>query len=125
MALSLAGLSCLAHALLPRETSHNLFAVVLGALGGIYLGGALKGGNRFDVAVTAAGAVICVVVATAALRGPWWLTGVGFLLHAVWDWVHHAMHKNTVGRWWPPFCAIYDVVVGGFLLITHVIASAH
>jgi len=21
-----------------------------------------------------------------------------------------------VGRWWPPFCAIYDVVVVGYLL---------
>ena len=120
VALGLAGASCLVHALLPREVSRELFAVVLGALGGVYLGGALRGGSRFDVAVTAVGAAGCVALGVAglpAVGGPWWIVGAGFLLHAVWDWAHHAMHKGTVGRWWPPFCAIYDVVVGGFLLV--------
>lgn len=117
VALGLATISCLVHALIPRETSSGLFAVVLGSLGGVYLGGALRGGDRFDIAVTALGALACVALATAGLRGPPWIVGAGFLFHAVWDWVHHAMRKRTVGRWWPPFCAIYDVVVGGYLLV--------
>ncbi len=116
-ALTLAILSCLLHAAIPRELGHDVFAVLLGALGGVYLGGALKGGDRFDIAVTALGAVMCVAIGVAGLHGPWWIVGVGFLLHAVWDWVHHAMRKRTVGAWWPPFCAIYDLAVGGYLLL--------
>lgn len=115
VALGLSGLSILVHAIMPRELSRELFSVILGALGGVYLGGALKRGTRQDVVITAIGAAACVVVAVAGLRGPVWIIGAGFLAHAAWDWVHHAMRKRTVGRWWPPFCAIYDVVVGGYL----------
>jgi len=117
VALVLAAVSILVHAMIPREVSRDLFAVVLGALGGVYLGGALRGGNRVDIAVTAIGALVCLILGTAGLGGPSWITGAGFLLHAVWDWVHHAMRRGTVGRWWPPFCAIYDVVLGGYLLV--------
>ncbi|MBX3389557.1 MAG: hypothetical protein KF691_08895 [Phycisphaeraceae bacterium] len=116
VALALSGLSILLHALIPRDVSRELFAVVLGSLGGVYLGGALKAGTNRDIAITALGALVCVGFAVAGLRGPLWIIGAGFLAHAVWDWVHHAIRKGTVGRWWPPFCAIYDVVVGGYLL---------
>lgn len=68
---------------------------------------------------------MCLALATAAIRGPEWLTGTGLLLHAVWDWMHRVIKKDTVGRWWPPFCAIYDVVVGGYLLAAHVVSTAH
>ncbi len=125
VALGLSTMSILVHAIIPREISHDLFAVVLGALGGVYLGGALRGQNRTDIAVTAIGAALCIMLAVAGLRGPSWVTGVGFLLHAVWDWIHHAMRRATVGRWWPPFCAIYDVVVGGFLLAVNLGTWAH
>jgi hypothetical protein len=124
VALGLAGVSCLVHALIPREMGREVFAVVLGALGGVYLGGALKGGTRIDVAVTALGAVGCLALGVAGLRGPAWIIGAGFLAHAVWDWIHHAMRKPTVGRWWPPFCAIYDVIVGGYLLGVVALAGA-
>lgn len=116
VALGLSLFSVGVHLMIPRAVSHDLFAVVLGALGGVYLGGALRGGSRNDVAITAIGALLCIALGTAGLRGPVWITGAGFVLHAVWDWVHHAMRRQTVGRWWPPFCAIYDVVVGGYLL---------
>ena len=58
-----------------------------------------------------------MALGTAGIYRPWCITGVGVLLHVLWDWVHHAMRKLTVGRWWPPFCAICDVLVGGYLLV--------
>jgi len=77
VALGLAGVSIVVHALMPRELSRELVAVVLGALGGVYLGGALRGGSRMDIVVTAIGALACVGLGTAGLRGPVWVTGAG------------------------------------------------
>ncbi len=37
---------------------------------------------------------MCLALATAAIRGPEWLTGTGLLLHAVWDWMHHVIKKK-------------------------------
>lgn len=125
MALCLAAVSCLVHALIPREFSRDLFAIVLGSLGGVYLGGALKSSDRIDIAVTAIASIACVAIGIAGLHGPSWIIAAGFLLHAVWDWIHHAMRKHTVGMWWPPFCAIYDILIGSYLLWVGFAASSH
>ena len=42
------------------------------------------------------------------------LLGIGFLAHGGWDWVHHDDHGPThVRTWYPPFCVVVDVVIGG------------
>ena len=116
-ALLLAAASCVAHALLAPRTGDTFAAVVLGALGGVYLGGALRAGTKRELAVTLVAAVLCVLLAVAGLLGPGWIIPAGFLLHGVWDWIHHALERRTVGRWWPPFCALYDAVVGVYLVL--------
>lgn len=116
-ALLLAAASCGAHALLAPPIGNAFAAVLLGALGGVYLGGALHVGAKPEIAVTSTAAVLCILLAVAGLLGPAWIIPAGFLLHGVWDWVHHAMERRTVGRWWPPFCAVYDAIVGLYLLV--------
>ena len=56
--MGLAVLSCVVHALVPRQVSRDLFAAVLGAMGGVYLGNALRRGNRGDIVITAIGTVV-------------------------------------------------------------------
>lgn len=116
-ALLLAGASCGAHALLAPQTGNAFAAVLLGALGGVYLGGALRAGTKPEIVVTILAAVLCIFLAVAGLLGPAWIIPAGFLLHGVWDWVHHAMGRRTVGQWWPPFCAVYDLIVGLYLVV--------
>lgn len=116
-ALSLALASCATHALIAPRTGDAFAAVLLGALGGVYLGGALRAGTRSEIAVTIVAAVLCILLAVAGLLGPAWIIPTGFLLHGGWDWAHHAMERRTVGRWWPPFCACYDGIVGIWLFV--------
>ncbi len=116
-ALLLAAASCGAHALLSPQTGQTFAAVLLGALGGVYLGGALRAGTKPEIATTIIAAIICIFLAVAGLLGPAWIIPAGFLLHGVWDWIHHALERRTVGRWWPPFCALYDAIVGIYLLM--------
>jgi hypothetical protein len=65
----------------------------------------------------AVGAAVFVVLGVVGLRGRAWVVPAGFLLHGVWDWAHHAMERRTVGRWWPPFCALFDVIFGVYLMV--------
>jgi hypothetical protein len=116
-AFLLAAASCGAHALLAPQTGNAFAAVLLGALGGVYLGGALRAGTNPEIAVTITAAVLCILLAVAGLLGPAWITPAGFLLHGAWDWAHHALERRTVGRWWPPFCALYDAIVGLYLVL--------
>ncbi|MBX3379000.1 MAG: hypothetical protein KF805_02810 [Phycisphaeraceae bacterium] len=116
-AIVLAVVSCVVHAVLAPELARAIAAVLLGGLGGVYLGGALHGGGWPSIVVAAVAAVICVGLGAAGLRGPEWLLAVGFLLHAVWDWVHHALERRWVGPWWPPFCAVFDLIFGVYLLV--------
>jgi hypothetical protein len=122
-AVGLGVASCVLHAVLPRELGHEAACVVLGALGAVYLGGALHEGSeggrggRVSLAVAAVGAAVFVVLGVVGLRGPAWVVPAGFLLHGVWDWAHHAMERRTVGRWWPPFCALFDVIFGVYLMV--------
>jgi hypothetical protein len=45
------------------------------------------------------------------------LLGIGFIAHGAWDWLHHNDHGFTrVRNWYPPFCAVADVVIGVPLL---------
>ncbi len=94
--------------------------MLVGALGGVYLGGALRGANKSEIAVSAVAAVICVVLGAAGLIGPAWIIPAAFILHGVWDWIHHAMERRTVGGWWPPFCALFDFIFGAYLFVDQV-----
>jgi len=109
--------SCGLHAALPAEQGRALAAVVVGALGGVYVGGALRGGMRIEFAVACVAAMIFAVLGAAGLIGPAWIIAGAFILHGVWDWVHHALERRTVGPWWPPFCAIIDFIFGTYLLV--------
>ncbi|MEL6269488.1 MAG: hypothetical protein AAFR22_06730 [Chloroflexota bacterium] len=48
---------------------------------------------------------------------PFWLVA-GLMLHGVYDLIHHPGAIPTeIAAWYPPFCAIYDWLVGGYLLL--------
>lgn len=116
-ALVLAVASCGAHAMLRPEQGRAFAGVLVGALGGVYLGGALRGKSGAEVIVSVVAAVICVVLGAWGLLGPGWIIPAAFIAHGTWDWMHHALERRTVGRWWPPFCALYDFIVGVYLFV--------
>lgn len=114
-ALFLAAAACTLHAILPPETARAVAAVVIGALGGVYLGGALRTHSTPDIITSAIAALICVALGAAGLLGPAWIIPAAFILHGLWDWTHHALDRRTVGHWWPSFCALFDFIFGAYL----------
>lgn len=106
-------------ALLP-EPIHGLqfLAVLLGFIAGAYLGFAVADGSARALVVEAAGITVFLSLAAASL---WFaspaLLAAGYLAHGGWDIAHHPRAINTtVVGWYPPFCLVYDILVGVFVL---------
>ena len=85
-----------------------LFAVMAGALDVLLIESAIASGF--------------VALAGAGARWPHrrWAGGLiatGLVLHGGFDLVHDALiHNPAVPSWWPAFCVVVDVVVGGWLM---------
>ena len=47
-----------------------------------------------------------------------WLVAVALVGHGVFDVVHHLLIDNPgVPHWWPGFCLVFDVILGGLLAV--------
>ena len=47
-----------------------------------------------------------------------WLVAVALVGHGVFDIVHHLLIDNPgVPHWWPGFCLVFDVILGGLLAV--------
>jgi hypothetical protein len=105
-------------ALLSHEDALVYLAIVLAAIGWVYLGFAIADGRPSAIAVQAGSAVVFLNVAFLGFQHDSELVlGVGFLMHAAWDWLHHDGHGPThVRTWYPPFCVVADVVIAVPLL---------
>jgi hypothetical protein len=45
-----------------------------------------------------------------------WLVAIALVGHGVFDIVHHLLIENPgVPHWWPGFCLVFDVILGGLL----------
>lgn len=94
-------------------------AVLLGGIAGIYVGFGVSAGRAKPLIVEAVAAVAFWCVGVAGLHwAPQWLA-VALLVHAGWDALHHLGRVGApVPRWYPVFCATYDLVLGAWLLVT-------
>jgi hypothetical protein len=113
------GLSAVILAVLLEGSQHTVFAgVLLAAIGAIYFGFAVADGRPSAIAVQAASASCFVLIAYLGVRlGSDALLGAGYVAHAGWDTLHHEGRGPTrVRSWYPPFCAVIDVVIAVPLL---------
>ena len=59
-----------------------------------------------------------LLLATIGYKRSLWLVAIAIAGHGVFDLVHHFLIENPgVPRWWPGFCATFDVIFGGLLAI--------
>jgi hypothetical protein len=89
-------------------------AMLLTGIAWVYVGFAIADGRAGSIAVQ-------VLVATAALGCAFFgfradsglIIGLGFIAHGAWDWLHHNRGGATpVRTYYPPFCAVADIVIG-------------
>jgi hypothetical protein len=95
-------------------------AVVLAGAGAVYVGFGFAD-DKLGSAITEsiAALVFWAIAILGALYFPLALA-IGFFAHALWDIAHHPnLIKTEVRVWFPPFCAVYDCLVGAFLLLAY------
>lgn len=110
----------LPHALLPREASLALAAVLIALIAGIYFGFAVVSGSWRDqlVEFNVSGLFAAAGVVGLVYWPP--LLPVAYFAHAAWDFAHHhraGLPLVTIPRWYVPWCVVIDVIVGAGLLV--------
>jgi hypothetical protein len=106
-------------AVLSREDAFVFLGVLLAGIGAVYLGFAIADGRTSAIAVQIASAFVFLNIALVGVtQESAVLLGLGYLGHAAWDAIHHEGHGPTrVRTWYPPFCVVADVTIGGALLL--------
>jgi hypothetical protein len=91
---------------------------LLAGIGFVYLGFAISDGRTSAIVVQVISALVFLWVAIIGIHeGSNLLLGLGFLAHGGWDALHHEGHGWTkVRTYWPPFCAVADVLIGAAIL---------
>jgi hypothetical protein len=85
--------------------------VGLASIAAVYVGFSVADGRARVVVVECIVAGAFAVVAGAGITGSAWLPVAGFAGHGVKDlWQHRTRYVHNT-RWWPPSCAVVDVVV--------------
>lgn len=97
--------------------AYQLFALFLGFTACTYLGAALSDTRLKWISVEFAMSMLFFTFAALGLiYSPIWLAS-GFILHGLWDTLHHPkMIKTKIIKWFPPLCAIFDIIVAVFIL---------
>ncbi|NEP56766.1 MAG: hypothetical protein F6K31_07040 [Symploca sp. SIO2G7] len=101
--------------------SYEVQAILLAAIGSIYIGFGLSDSHPHNLRLEV---LVAALFFGIAIAGYWispTITGMGFVLHGVWDFLHHPqVVKTAVPRWYPPFCAVYDWVLAACLFSSQI-----
>lgn len=119
-AIAVSAGSLLPHAFLPREASLAFAAVVIALIGGIYFGFAVvNGSGRHQLVEFSVAGLFAVAGLLGLLYWPL-LLPIAYLAHAGWDLAHHNRARLSlvaIPRWYVPWCAWIDAIIGAGLLL--------
>lgn len=103
------------------DRANDLMSCFLAGTGFIYVGFAISDGRTEHLAIEIAAAVVFLAV---ALIGRWYsiyLLGAGYIMHGIWDILHHWIIDTEVVHWYPDICLVYDVIIGLYIIGNHYI----
>ena len=112
--------SLLPHFFLAPPASLALASTLISLIAGVYFGFAEMNGSGRDQIVEFAVASLFLVAGLLGLLGWPLLVPIAYLAHGAWDAAHHhrcRLPLVSIPRWYVPWCAIIDLIVGAGLLI--------
>lgn len=99
------------------EYQLEVFALFLALTSCVYGGAILTpAGAKYSYVEFPFVATVFVASILGLIFHPLWLSA-GYLLHGCWDAMHHFKKVNTpIVKWFPPLCAIFDILLALFIL---------
>lgn len=101
----------------------SVYAFGLIVIASIYIGFAVADGRPKVILVECVVAAVFVAVAAIASTGLPWLVVAGLLAHGLKDLWQHRTQFVRHTRWWPPFCAVIDVVAATILAVLLIVGT--
>jgi hypothetical protein len=112
--------SLLPHAFLPRQASLAFAAILISLIAGIYFGFAVvNGSGRHQLVEFNVAGMFAVAGLLGLLHWPL-LLPVAYVAHGGWDLAHHNRARLSlvaIPRWYVPWCALIDAIVGAGLYV--------
>ncbi|MEO1638958.1 MAG: DUF6010 family protein [Pseudomonadota bacterium] len=99
------------HFWLSPELSHQLAAITLVLIAGVYIGYAFRDGRVRSIVVELSTAVGFAVAAWVGINGYPSVIIAALALHGCWDVLHNNLIDTDMPRWYIPFCAVVDWVM--------------
>jgi hypothetical protein len=99
---------------LDRERA--FYPTVLIVIASYYVLFALMGASTRALMIEIVVASGFLMVAIIGYKRNLWLIAIALVAHGIFDIVHRLLFENPgVPRWWPGFCLVFDVILGGLL----------
>ena len=102
------------------EYANDVFALFLALTACVYGGAALTpAGQKYGATELLIVILLFLTSVLGVLVSPVRLAA-GYVIHGGWDVLHHKhMIGTPIVAWFPPICAIFDFIVGLFVLIRY------
>ena len=112
LSLSVAGLAIVVG--LDRERAFYPTALIV--IASYYVLFALMGASTRALVIEIVVASGFLLVAIVGYKKNLWLIAIAMVGHGIFDMVHRLLFENPgVPGWWPGFCLVFDVILGGLL----------
>ncbi len=114
LSLGVAGLA----AMIGFDRERVFYPTVLIVIASYYVLFAVMGASRGTLLPEIAVASGFLLVAVLGFKTNLWLVAIALVGHGIFDFIRRGLIDNPgVPRWWPGFCLVFDVVIGGLLAL--------
>lgn len=94
---------------------YPVLAMVVASYYGLF---AVMGGSVATLMSESIAIASFVTIAILGFRVNLWFAAAALLGHGIFDFFHaHLIANSGVPRWWPGFCATYDLAAAGYLAL--------
>ena len=121
LSLSAAGLAVI----VGLDRDRAFYPTVMIVIAAYYVLFAVMGGSERALILEIGVGTVFLLAAIVGFKTSLWFVAIALVGHGVFDAIHPMLFEDPgVPRWWPSFCAVFDVIFGGQLVVRMMMRKA-